>query len=120
MGFLDQYAKLDYLTKGISIQSGFFHRPQDGSALFVEDPLQPGRMQNIAKATFAMDQVKAAFWHAQCALEGRHCGGKRCSCSRRGSQKGQFGSGGSRLSRVLISHEWELPNVFTKLDGPVC
>lgn len=119
MGFLDHYAQLDYSTMGISLQSGYFHRPQDGSALFVEDPLQPGALHNIGKATFAMEQVKAAFWHARCALQGQACGGHACECSAKGDGCRRPALGSTRLSRLLTSREWELAHVFKPLMRPV-
>jgi len=119
IGFLEHYAQLDYMTNGISLQSGYFRRPQDGCALFVEDPLQPGSAQNIAKSTFAMEKVKASFWHARCVLQGAKCGGHSCGCSIRDGSRAKPVFGSTRLSRLLASREWELANVMSPLEGLV-
>lgn len=119
IGFLEHYAQLDYMTNGISLQSGYFRRPQDGCALFVEDPLQPGSAQNIAKSTFAMEKVKASFWHARCVLQGTKCGGHSCACSTRDGSRAKPVFGSTRLSRLLASRECELANVLSPLEGLV-
>jgi len=119
MGFLDHYAQLDYATTGISLRSGYFHRPRDGSAFFLEDPLRPGTLENIGKSTYAIEQVKAAFWHARCALDGQPCGGYACECSARGDGTRKAVVGGTPLSRILTSRPWELATVFKPSIGPV-
>jgi len=105
---LDQYSQLDYSNTGISLETGFFDRPRDGAALFIEDPLHPGAAQNIAYSCFAMHAVKAAFWHAHCILQGQSCGCSKCAC--RASGQVQLGLGSSRLSQLFTSCPWEIAN----------
>eukprot|EP00656_Telonema_subtile_P006552 TRINITY_DN13030_c0_g1_i2.p1 TRINITY_DN13030_c0_g1~~TRINITY_DN13030_c0_g1_i2.p1 ORF type:complete len:411 (-),score=93.75 TRINITY_DN13030_c0_g1_i2:45-1277(-) len=119
MSFLARHAQLDYSTAGISLQNGYFGKPHDGAALFVEDPIRPNTGNNIAAGCFSMDGVKAAFKHAHSALRGEHCGGTRCACA-----TGQGAVSTTMLSRVLMRREWEMDCIFkqvsTKSSGDVC
>ena len=100
MSFLAWHAQLDYDVSGISLGNGYFGRPRDGSALFVEDPLQPNVGRNIGSSCFAIDAVKAAFKNAHCALQGHSGNGVAYSPAQPVVS--------TMLSRVLSKRDWEL------------